>query len=168
MSDWYLGEIRLFPWNFVPRGWAACDGAVLPIMPNAALFSLLGTMYGGNGSTTFALPDLRGRVGLHRSSTYFQGQEAGEMSVTLDLSDMPAHSHAFGGLKVTGDQRPPNNRLLATNSVNQNFYGPPNSLQPLNPTSIVPAGGSLPHSNVQPFLVMNYCIATTGIYPSRN
>jgi microcystin-dependent protein len=165
--DWYLGEIRLFSWGLTPRYWAACNGTLLAITQNTALFSLLGTMYGGDGITNFALPDLQGRVAMHRSSTYLQGEEAGEMNVTLDLSDTPAHGHTFGGLAAAGDKRVPTNNLLATNSANLNFYGPPNSLQPLNPTSIAPAGGNLPHSNVQPFLVMNYCIATSGIYPPR-
>ncbi len=166
----YIGEIRLLAFEFAPRTWAQCNGQLLSIQQNTALFSLLGTTYGGNGINNFALPDLRGRAGMHRSTNgqYPQGASAGVEQETLQLSEMPQHFHAFYGTSGTGGARQPKGRL-GTPSVTNNFYAADtNPLQPLIATSISPVGSGQPHNNMQPYLVMNYCIALQGIYPSRN
>lgn len=173
MSDNFLGEIKLLPYDWPPKGWAPCDGRLLAINTNQALFSLLGTTYGGNGVTTFALPDLRGRVPLHPnvSAGIPQGTVAGVENVTLLQNNLPAHNHG-----VSAATTPGNNQTFASNYIagaqaggtNVNLYGAPNSLQTLNPASVSNTGGSQPHQNCQPSLVLAYCIATQGIYPSRN
>jgi microcystin-dependent protein len=166
--DPFLGEIRLFTWNWPPRGWALCNGALLPINQNQALFSLLGTMYGGNGVSTFALPDLQGRAALHRSNSYPQGAKGGEEQVTLIPSMIPVHNHLLLGTTTTADKKAPTSALAASPVAADYYYSPPTNVVQLNPGSIGPAGGGQPHSNLQPFLVLNYCIATQGIFPSRN
>jgi microcystin-dependent protein len=165
----YLGEIRLFPWNWAPRQWALCNGAILSIQQNTALFSLLGTMYGGNGSTTFGLPDLQGRTPVHRGGVYSQGEVDGEEQVTVTLATMPMHQHTFFGTSAAANQKPATGHTLTTDSVaGDNFYQTDTNPLAINPACIGPAGGNMPHSNLQPFLVMNYCIAINGIFPSRN
>ncbi len=167
----YIGEIRLLAFEFAPRTWAQCNGQLLSIQQNTALFSLLGTTYGGNGINNFALPDLRGRAGMHRSTNgqYPQGASAGVEQETLQLSEMPQHFHAFNGTSGAGNARRPINGRLATPSVTNNFYAADtNTLQPLIATSISPVGSGQSHNNMQPYLVMNYCIALQGIFPSRN
>jgi microcystin-dependent protein len=168
VSTPFLGEIRIFPYNFAPRGWAFCNGQILSISQNTALFSLLGTTYGGNGQTTFALPDLRGRVpnssgqgpGL---SSYTLGQVGGTETVTLTQSEMPSHNHGVNSTNADATSARPGGNFPAAgggyNSASSNTMAP---------TMIGNAGGSQPHSNVQPYLTLNYCIALTGIYPSRN
>lgn len=168
----FLGEIRLFPWSFAPRGWALCEGQLLNIAQNTALFSLLGTMYGGNGQSTFALPDLRGRTPAHRGSQLFQGETAGSESVTLTVNTMAGHNHALLGLNVAGDKGQPNNFTLSNIRAgappDQFFYGSTNTPQSLEPTSVTPVGSGQAHNNLQPYLTLNYCIALSGIFPSRN
>jgi microcystin-dependent protein len=165
----YLGEIRLFPWSWAPRGWMLCNGAILSIQQNTALFSLLGTMYGGNGSTTFALPDLQGRASIHRGTGYVQGETDGEEQVTLTLATMPAHQHGFVGTSATADKKIPTSNTLATDtSATADYYAPDTTPLTISPQTIAPTGGSQPHANMQPFLVLNYCIAANGIFPSRN
>ncbi|HXD45249.1 MAG TPA: tail fiber protein [Pseudolabrys sp.] len=166
--DQYLGEIRMFTWNWPPKGWALCNGAILPIAQNAALFSLLGTTYGGNGTTTFALPDLQGRVPIHRSSQYPEGARAGEEQVTLTQSTLPQHIHMLQATTTAGDKKVPKFAIAASSVATDFYYSPPSPLVQLNPASIGMVGGSQPHPNMQPFLVLNYCIAMTGIFPSRN
>ena len=172
MTSPYLGEVKLMPWSFAPRGWAFCAGQILSIQQYTALFSLLGTTYGGNGTTTFALPDLRGRVPIHRDQQgqYPQGEMEGEEQETLSLSEMPAHSHAFVGTSANGGAKIPTGTILATSSTAANmFYAADTSpLQPLSPASVSTIGGSQPHQNMQPYLTMNYCIALVGMYPARN
>lgn len=175
MSEPFLGEIRLVGFNFAPNGWALCQGQVLSIAQNSALFSLLGVMYGGNGTTNFNLPDLRGRLatGFGQSlgtSNYSQGQVGGQENVTLITSQLPVHTHAL----VASDQP------ASVGGASQNYLpsnggrGAPlyantiQSQQSLNPSSITPTGGSQPHTNLQPYLVLNYIIALQGIYPSRS
>ncbi len=173
MADPFLGEIKLVPYNFAPLGWAFCHGQLLAISQNTALFSLLGTTYGGNGQTTFALPDLRGRAVVHTGqgpglSPYDLGEMSGVENVTLTTSEMPAHSHAM----QVSDQA----ATLATVSGNYpgvgtgsvgNVYGTaPNGSMPANAVS--PTGGAIPHNNRQPYLTMNYIIALQGIFPQRN
>ena len=164
----YLSEVRLFSYNWAPRGWARCDGQLLPINQNQALYSLLGTMYGGDGRTTFALPDLRGRTATHFNNQFQQGAKGGSEKVTLTISQMPSHYHSFQGTSATGTDRRPEGLLPGTNSAGENFYGPFDSPQQLNPTSISNTGGNNSHNNMQPYLVLNYCMAMAGAFPSRN
>ncbi|HYI01268.1 phage tail protein [Hyalangium sp.] len=176
MSEPFLGEIRLFGGNFAPRGWALCDGQILPIAQNTALFSILGTTYGGNGQTTFALPDLRGRAPLNWGTgpgltPRSLGEASGVESVTLISSQMPAHNHAIEASTNQGDQFSPAGNVPAV-LINQsgqpeNLYSPtPNSA--MAPTSLSIAGGSQPHQNMQPFLCVSFIIALEGIFPSRS
>jgi microcystin-dependent protein len=172
MSNPYLGEIKLMPYNFAPRGWAFCAGQILAIQSNTALFSLLGTTYGGNGTSNFGLPDLRGRVPIHRDQQgiYPQGDMEGEEQVTLSISQMPAHNHSFIGANTNaGNTAPTGITILATpNPATATFYGSDSTPTALNPTSISTIGGNQPHNNMQPFLAMQYCIALSGIFPARN
>lgn len=177
----FLGEIRLFGFNRAPKGWALCQGQTLSIAQNNALFSLLGTQFGGDGVTTFRLPDLRGRVMLGQGrapsgSTYSMGQAQGQESVTLTVAQLPEHAHTFSGtLNVSSgeaDNRTPDNTFPGTPppdpKVTPYMTGTPNATMGAALTgTLAPSGGSQPHENRQPFLAMNYCIALTGIYPSR-
>ena len=160
MSEPFVGEIRCFGFNFPPKGWAMCDGQLLPISQNIALFSLLGTTYGGNGQTTFALPDLRGRVAMHTSQNHPLGESAGEETHTLSTQEMPAHTHPI----QSGDSET-TNRPSAAMAARGGVYTktPTGSMAPPGV-----AGGSQPHNNLQPYLVLNYCIALVGIFPSQN
>jgi microcystin-dependent protein len=172
LSQPYLGEIRLFSFNFPPKGWAFCNGALLAINQYQALFSLLGTYYGGNGTTNFALPDLRSRVPLHMGSgpggTYTIGEPAGEENVTLLLTQLPAHNHMLQVVNGPGGAKSPINNLLAQSGTTYPRYAAASSnVVALNPASIQPVGGNGPHSNIQPYLSMNYCIAMVGVFPSR-
>lgn len=161
----FVGEIRLFPFGFTPTGWAACEGQILQIQTNSALFSLLGTQFGGDGRTTFALPDLRGRTPLASNGTTFrQGVSGGEATHALTITEMPMHNHA-----VTGSLTP----IVETSPVNNTwgaFAGAfnPTSNVTMHPAAIGTTGAGVPHNNMQPYLAMNFCIATTGIYPPRN
>jgi microcystin-dependent protein len=166
--DWFIGEIRLFSWNWPPKGWALCNGALLPIAQNTALFSLLGTMYGGNGQTNFALPDLRGRTPIHRSPTYSQGETDGAETVTLTIATMPMHQHTFYGTSTNAGSKIPAGVLGKDTAAAADFFAPDTTPMAISPASITSAGGNLPHNNMQPYLVMNYCIAMVGIYPARN
>lgn len=176
MSDPFLAEIRMFGGNFAPRGWAFCNGQLVPISQNTALFSLLGTTYGGNGQSTFALPDLQGRAPMHPGNgagltPRVIGEEGGETSVTLLSTEMPAHSHAISGAVIANSAATgtPNVASLFTNSSPNSLYanavGTPVTLAP---QAISFAGGSQPHNNVQPYLAVSFIIATQGIFPSRN
>jgi len=176
MSEFFLGQIMLTAFNFAPRGFALCNGQMMSISQNQALFSLLGTQYGGDGITNFALPDLRGRVPVGagssvdpswRPSPYTQGEMGGVESVTLTQAEMPAHIHPFQGTSDAGTSRNPTGKLYGTDTIA--LYAPANGPQvPLNSTTLSNAGSSGPHENMQPFKVINYCIALTGIFPSRN
>ena len=165
MATPFLGEIKIMSFNFPPKGWALCNGQLLPINQNQALFSLLGTMYGGNGQTTFALPNLQGRVPLHRSAVYVQGQIGGETSHTLALPEMPQHTHALAASIAMPDSASPTNKYFAAIGTNA-YSGAPNAL--MTPATAGSAGGSQPHENMAPYLVLNFCIALQGIFPSRN
>jgi microcystin-dependent protein len=162
MADPYLGEIRIFGGNFAPVGWALCDGSLLSIGQFDALYSLLGTTYGGDGQSTFGLPDLRGRVAMHMNTTYPLGAKGGVESVTLTQQNLPLHTHLPIASTAAGSQASPNGALWAT-SVN-NSYSAAAPTYPLNP--VQPTGGSQPHDNIMPFVVINYIIATEGIYPN--
>jgi microcystin-dependent protein len=165
MSEPFLGEIKVVSFNFAPKGWALCNGQLLPISQNQALFALLGTTYGGNGQTTFALPDFRGRLPIHQGAGHVAGERAGTPSVTVTMQQMPAHSHTLQATAQNGATANPVNAFLG--SVN-NAYGPPASLTTLSPGTVTNAGGSQPHNNMMPFLVLNFVIALQGIFPSRN
>jgi len=172
MSDQYLGEIRMFAGNFAPQGWALCNGQILPISQNTALFSLIGTYYGGDGVQTFALPNLQSRVPVHQGqgpglSPYVIGQAGGNENVTLTLAQMPQHNHTMGTLSAPGTASRPNTQLLAQ-PTSGNLYGPaPSDGSALNQAAISSAGSSQPHTNIQPYLAVTFIIALVGIYPSR-
>jgi microcystin-dependent protein len=170
MGTPYMGELRMFGFGWPPKGWALCDGALHPINQNQALFSLLGTTYGGNGQTTFALPDLRGRVPLH-SSAIVQGAKVGHESVTLTQSQMPTHTHLVvadttQAPDADGNMPSPTRRLAASSPGN--VYGAARNLAPMDPGFVSNVGGSQPHPNMQPFLTLSWCIAMQGIFPSRS
>lgn len=170
MAEPFLSEIRIVSFNFPPKGWATCDGQLLPINQNQALFSLLGTTYGGNGQTNFALPDFRARIPMHVGNGHTLGERGGEASHTVSVSEMPPHTHTLSASKTDADAPQPAfpaPNLLAR-SVN-NFYGPVDAnLSALVAGTVSNVGGSQPHENRQPFLVLEFIIALQGIFPSRN
>jgi microcystin-dependent protein len=166
MSEPFMGEIKLISWNFAPKGWAFANGQFLPINQNQALFSLLGTTYGGNGQTTFALPDLRSRTPIHMGQGFTLGEKGGEEFHTVTMSEMPQHLHTVQGSNNTGNSQTAANNVLGV--VAGRLYTDPAALTPLGPTSITNVGGSQPHENRQPFLVVNAVIALQGIFPSQN
>ena len=166
MADPFLSEIRLFSFNFPPRGWALCNGQLLPINQNQALFALLGTTYGGNGQVNFGLPDLRGRTPIHAGNGHVLGESGGEPSHTLMSPELPMHTHVVQATTATGDIPVPTANLLA-DSPSQ-LYAAATNPTTLHPASITKAGGSQPHDNMQPFLVLSFCIALQGIFPSQN
>jgi microcystin-dependent protein len=166
----FLGEVRMFGFGFAPKNWAQCNGQLLSIQQNAALFALLGTMYGGNGVQNFALPNLQSRVPMHRSNdgTYVQGAVGGSEQVTITNATMPTHAHFLVGTQTGANAKGPAG-ALATSSVTSDFYySPATNLSTLNPASIGMTGGGVGHSNIQPYLTINFCIALSGIFPSRN
>lgn len=171
MSECYLGEIRNFGYARAPEGWQPCQGQLLTITANQALYSLLGTKYGGDGKTTFALPDLRGRIGVNinpASPDYQLGKAGGAENVTLTQGQMPTHNHAFQGRAEAGTSAAVAGNIVssAAGSPAPPLYAPPSATPiPLNPGSVTVTGGGLPHPNIQPFLVTNYCIAVVGLYP---
>jgi microcystin-dependent protein len=169
MAEPFLGELRLASFNFPPKGWAFCSGALLPINQNQALFALLGTQFGGNGQTNFALPDLRGRTPIHSGAGFIVGQASGQETHTLTQAEMPQHLHFMQATTQNANTNvahlPPPGNLLA--SVN-NGYAPAASLVALAPAAITNVGGSQAHENRQPYLVLNWIIALQGIFPSPN
>jgi len=167
MAEPFLSEIRLFSFVFAPKGWALCNGQLLPINQNQALFSLLGTTYGGDGRVNFALPDLQSRAPIHFGSGHTLGERGGEQAHTLSISEMPTHVHSLNGTSSTGTLVIAAGNLLGT-SPSQMYQAPDNNLTPMNPASIANVGGSQAHLNMQPFLVLNFCIALQGIFPSQN
>ena len=166
MDEPVLGEIGPFAFGFTPKGWTSCDGQLLPIAQNAALFSLLGTMYGGDGRTTFALPDLRGRAGMHVSSVHTQGERAGQENVTLSTAQIPLHSHTVNCSNTIGNQTSPAGKFWAQDSDGNVVFSSTGGAT-MAAAAIGNTGGQ-PHSNMQPYLVVNYCIAVQGIFPSRS
>jgi len=170
MADPFLGEIRQAAFAFAPRGWALCHGQLLPINQNQALFSILGTTYGGNGTSNFALPDLRGRSPAHFSATLPLGSRAGEEAHTLTVNELPSHSHSLqGSTDLANSSAPVGNVTAAKGRGGKDIYAPGGSpLQPLSPQAIATSGGSQPHENMQPFTTLTFIIALTGIFPSRS
>ena len=166
-SNPFLSEIQLFSFNFPPRSWAQCNGQLLPINQNQALFSLLGTMYGGNGTTNFALPNLQGRVPTHIGTGFTQGQSGGEEAHTLSIPEMPAHTHPVSATSAAVSQTSPGGNLWANGAQGKSYTNAaPDGA--MNVGSVGNAGGSQSHENRNPFLVINICIALQGIFPSRN
>lgn len=172
MTEPFLGEIRVMGFNFPPRGWALCDGQILPIAQYQALYSLLGTTYGGDGRTTFALPDLRGRAPLFSGQStggayHGLGQRGGEEVHTLNGQEMPQHSHGLFASPTQADTLLPAGNLLGA-SAGAAVYDSASNIQPMNAAAVSATGGSQAHENMQPYLVLNFCIALTGIFPSRD
>lgn len=182
MSEPFLGEIATYAFNWAPKGYALCDGSILPLGQNTALFSLLGTAFGGNGSTNFALPDLRGRspLGIGRGPSsgtlYNQGMAAGTEAVTLNITTVPSHTHVLAAATDNGNALAASGNIIATVAPTtpgshdfSSYMGTGWSADTaLNTASVTTAGGSVPHNNMQPYSVVNFCIATSGIYPSRS
>jgi microcystin-dependent protein len=170
MADPYLSEIRIMSFNFAPRGWAMCNGQLLPINQNQPLFALLGTTYGGNGQTNFALPELRGRTPIHTGHGHTLGETGGQQSHTLTISELPQHAHAVNATTTQADQNS-NGPAPAVMPAQSNFsflYGAPTNLQPMAPNALGSIGGSQAHPNMQPFLALTFCIALQGIFPSSS
>lgn len=171
MADPFVGEIKINAFGFAPRGWSTCDGQVMTMNQNAALYALLGTYYGGDGKTTFCLPDLRGRTPVHfgvspSGTTYNIGTAAGAETVTIAISTMPNHNHQCFGVAVAANKAPPTGNFYAQPSVNI-YVSPPSALTPLHPSTVSSAGGGQAHNNMQPSLTLNFCIATVGYFPPR-
>jgi len=163
----YVGEIRMFAGNFAPAGWMFCEGQLLPISENETLFQLIGTTYGGDGQSTFALPDLRGRIPIHQGNGFILAESGGAEEVTLTVNQIPAHSHAALGSTNTGTGTAPLGNVLgnlasATNAA----YGTDNPQTNLSPQSVSPVGGSQPHTNFQPYLCVDFIISLFGLFPS--
>lgn len=167
MSEPFIGEIRPFSFGYAPGGWATCDGQLLPINQNQALFALLGTMYGGNGQTNFALPDLRGRAAMHVAAAHPQGQSAGAEAVALTTAQVPVHNHAAMASAAPGTQPSPAGKFWAQDSSGNVIFSSAGNV-PLAAGAIAPEGAGQPHANMQPYLTVSYCIALQGIFPSRD
>ena len=171
MADPFVAEIRIFPFTFAPKGWAFCDGQLLPISQNTALFALLGTVYGGDGKSTFALPDLQGSAAMHRGqgqglSLRDLGQIGGAETITLLVSEIPAHTHTVTASRSDALDRLPGGQLTAK-GIGIGLYATPGATTPMAAQALPPAGGSLPHNNMQPYLTLNFNIALQGVYPPR-
>jgi microcystin-dependent protein len=175
VAEPYLAEIRMVSFNFAPKGWALCNGQLLPINQNQALFSLLGTTYGGDGRTNFALPNLQGRAPVHAGqgpglSDYVLGTRSGQESVTLNPTQMPAHAHTLQASSTPASANDPAANVLAKKAkfgVDM-YHDDTGTVAPMSPSALGSVGGSLPHDNMQPYLTLNFVIALTGIFPSRN
>jgi microcystin-dependent protein len=171
MADPFVAEIRIFPFNFAPKGWAWCNGQLLPLSQNTALFSLLGTTYGGDGKSTFALPDLEGRAPMHPGqgpglSLHDLGETGGSETVTLLESEIPAHAHQMSVSSQLGLENIPTGQLFAMGD-GVNMYGPNNNLVGMSPQALAPAGGDQPHNNMMPYLTYYFNIALQGVFPAR-
>jgi len=168
MATPFLAEIRIFGFTFAPRGWALCAGQILPISQNTALFSLVGTQYGGNGTTNFALPDLRSRVPIHLGNGFVQGEVGGEEAHTLSVSEIPSHNHFVNASSVLGNSATPAGNFLAASTRFALYSATLSNQTTLQPATVAGAGDNQPHFNVQPYLTLNFCIALQGIFPPRN
>ena len=165
MAEPFLSEIRIMSFDFPPKGWAFCNGQLLPINQNQALFSLLGTTFGGNGQVNFALPNLQGKIPIHAGAGLALGNTGGEQAHTLSQAEMPQHTHVMNGSGTNADNPSPGGNVVAQSSQ---MYGPVQQLTTLDPSTNGSVGGSQAHLNMQPFLALNYCIALQGIFPSPN
>jgi microcystin-dependent protein len=167
MAQPYVGEIRMFAGNFAPAGWMFCEGQLLPISENETLFQLIGTTYGGDGQSTFALPDLRGRLPMHQGNGFILAETGGAEEITLTVSQIPLHTHPAVGTNNVGNSTSPNNKVFASGSVvSTQPYGSDAPLSPLAPTSVSSVGGSQPHTNFQPYLCVDFIISLFGLFPS--
>ena len=167
MSEPFLGEIIMFGGNFAPNGWAVCDGQLLSISSNPTLFSILGTAFGGDGRTTFGLPDLRGRVPVHPATTGL-GVKGGAETVTLNASQLPVHTHSVQAASAAATSGDPTGNVLAQFSTATNVSGDPTNLVATDPAAVANTGGGQSHTNLQPFLAVSFIIALSGLFPSRN
>lgn len=172
MADPFVAEIRIFPFNFAPRGWAWCDGQLMPLSQNTALFSLLGTTYGGDGKSNFALPDLQGRAPMHPGqgpglSLHDLGESAGSETVTLTETEMPAHPHAYVARNFAANADTPGGLCVAKPPAGPNIYAPPGQLVQMSLQALTPNGGDTPHNNMMPYLTLYFCIALQGVFPPR-
>ena len=169
MAEPFIGEIRMFGFDYAPQNWAKCDGALLPITQNAALYSLLGTQFGGDGRTNFKLPDMRGRVPVDLGPNITQGQSFGAEIVSLNPNTMGQHTHPIGATTQNADVRNPDQGILAeTVSEDRPIYGPPTNLVNMRTDALTSAGSGQAHDNMQPYQVINFCIALDGLFPSRS
>ena len=166
MAEPFLSEVRIMSFVFAPRGWALCNGQLLPINQNQGLFSLLGTTFGGDGRVNFALPDLRGRTPIHVGSGHTLGERGGEQAHTLSISEIPQHVHTLSATTNTSSTNNPTNALVLSQSTSSSLYAGANNLQAMSPAAIGNTGGSQAHLNMQPFLTLSFCIALQGIFPS--
>jgi microcystin-dependent protein len=172
MSDQFVAEIRIFPFNFPPTGWAFCDGQLMPISQNTALFSLLGTVYGGDGKSTFALPDMQGNAPMQPGqgqglSLRDLGEQGGSESITLLQTEIPVHTHTWNANNAPATLNAPDNTRSIARSSGGTAYKVINPDAQMALQAVSPAGGSLPHNNMQPYLTLNFCIALQGIFPQR-
>jgi len=169
MAEPFLSEIRIMSFGFAPKGWALCNGQLLPINQNQGLFSLLGTTFGGDGRVNFALPDLRGNVPIHVGNGHTLGEKGGEQAHTLSIAETPAHVHSVNATTAAATTNTPGNTLLTAQSTAANLYASAASnLVGMSPAMVGNVGGSQPHLNMQPFLTLSFCIALQGIFPSAN
>ena len=165
MAQPYVGEIRMFGGNFAPAGWMFCEGQLLPISENETLFNLIGTTYGGDGQSTFALPDLRGRLPIHFGNSFILAQTGGAEEITLTVQQIPAHSHPLLATAASASSTNPSGNVLAKPS--KNMYRPGPGSNPMNPQTVGPTGGNQPHTNFQPYLCVDFIISLFGIFPSQ-
>jgi microcystin-dependent protein len=168
MAEPFLSEIRIMSFSFAPKGWATCDGQLLPINQNQALFSLLGTTYGGDGRVNFALPDLRARTPIHVGNSHTLGERGDEQAHTLSISELPTHTHTANAANVTATAGNPSSARIISQSAGANLYAGASNLKAMAPAAISNAGGSQAHQNMQPYLTLTFCIALQGIFPSQN
>ena len=171
MAEPFLSEVRIMSFVYAPRGWALCNGQLLPINQNQPLFSLLGTTFGGDGRVNFALPDLRGRTPIHVGSGHTLGERAGEQAHTLSIAELPTHVHVFNAttaVSTTNDPSPTNSKMLAQSTASNLYASGGSNLIAMSPSEIANVGGSQAHLNMQPFLTLSFCIALQGIFPSAN
>jgi len=166
MAEPFLSEIRIMSFGFAPKGWALCNGQLLPINQNQALFSLLGTTFGGDGRTNFALPDLRARTPIHVGNGHTLGERGGEQAHTLTIAELPMHVHLENATTAAATAANPNNTRLLAQSAGANMYAAASNLEPMAANAITPVGGSQAHLNMQPYLTLNFSIALQGIFPS--
>ncbi len=167
MAEPFLSEIRLFSFGFPPKGWALCDGQLLPIAQNQGLFSLLGTTYGGDGRVNFGLPNLRGRVPIHMGGGHTLGERGGEQAHTLAISELPMHTHSANATSIAATASNPATTRMPARASGANLYAAASNLTALDAQAIPSVGGSQAHLNMQPFLVLNFCIALQGIFPRQ-
>jgi microcystin-dependent protein len=168
MAEPFLSEIRIMSFVFAPKGWALCNGQLLPINQNQALFSLLGTTFGGDGRVNFALPDLRGRTPIHVGSSHTLGERGGEQAHTLSIAEIPEHVHVLNATTVVATTNTPTTATLTAQSTAANLYAAAGNLVAMSPAAVANVGGSQAHLNMQPFLTLSFCIALQGIFPSPN